>query len=173
MLFAHEDSPAFIVGGFQTALAAGRIVDRLTEAFTTGEGIGWHEHDHGCSTAARGSSASGYIGNLVQSWIPALDGVEAELEAGIRVADVGCGLGDSTLIMAQAFPNSQLRRLRLPRGVDRRARNARAREAGVADRCQFEVGEREGLSGHATTTSSRCSTRCTTWATRPARRGTC
>jgi ubiquinone/menaquinone biosynthesis C-methylase UbiE len=106
LLFAQEDSPAFVVGGFQTALAAGRIVDRLANAFRTGDGIGWHEHHHqvfhGCARFYR----AGYLHNLVQSWIPALDGLQARLEAGIRVADIGCGLGYSTTIMAKAFPNS-------------------------------------------------------------------
>ena len=106
LLFAQEDSPAFVVGGFQTALAAGRIVDRLANAFRTGDGIGWHEHHHqvfhGCARFYR----AGYLHNLVQSWIPALDGLQARLEAGIRVADIGCGLGYSTTIMARAFPNS-------------------------------------------------------------------
>ena len=107
MLFAQEDSPAFIVGGFQTALAAGRIVDRLTDAFRSGDGIGWHEHHPdmfpGCARFFR----VGYLNHLVQEWIPALDGVRERLEDGIRVADVGCGLGYSTTIMARAFPNSQ------------------------------------------------------------------
>ena len=106
MLFAQEDSPAFVVGGFQTALAAGRIVDRLTEAFRSGAGIGWHEHDHdmfrGCARFYR----VGYLNHLVQEWIPALDGVKRKLEAGARVADVGCGVGYSTIIMAKAFPES-------------------------------------------------------------------
>jgi SAM-dependent methyltransferase len=107
MLFAEEDSPAFIVGGFQIALAAGRIVDRLTESFKTGAGIGWHEHHegvhHGCARFYR----AGYIGNLLQTWIPALEGVQQRLENGIRVADIGCGLGHSTVMMAKAFPKSQ------------------------------------------------------------------
>ncbi|HET9865417.1 MAG TPA: hypothetical protein VFP37_18420, partial [Steroidobacteraceae bacterium] len=101
MMFAEEESPAFVVGGFQVALSAGRAVERLKQAFLTGEGIGWHEHDqgvfHGCARFFR----PGYIGNLVQQWIPSLDGVETRLKAGIRVADVGCGYGYSTILMAQ------------------------------------------------------------------------
>ena len=107
LAFADDSSPAFIVGGFQITLAAGKIKERLKEAFKTGAGIGWHEHDHevfhGCGRFYR----SGYIGNLVQQWIPALDGVEARLKSGIRVADVGCGHGHSTILMAQAYPKSQ------------------------------------------------------------------
>jgi SAM-dependent methyltransferase len=106
MLFAQEESPAFIVGGFQTALAAGRIVDRLTEAFKSGAGIGWHEHHPDMFPGCARFFKVGYLNHLVQEWIPALDGVEAKLKSGIRVADVGCGVGYSTLIMAKAFPNS-------------------------------------------------------------------
>ncbi len=139
MLFAQEDSPAFIVGGFQTALAAGRIVDRLTDAFRTGHGIGWHEHHPdmfpGCARFFR----VGYLNHLVQEWIPALDGVEKKLRSGIRVADVGCGVGYSTIIMAKAFPNSQFT------GFDYHADSiaaaiGHAREAGV-DNVSFEIGK--------------------------------
>jgi 2-polyprenyl-3-methyl-5-hydroxy-6-metoxy-1,4-benzoquinol methylase len=138
MLFAQEDSPAFIVGGFQTALAAGRIVDRLTDAFRSGHGIGWHEHHPdmfpGCARFFR----VGYLNHLVQEWIPSLDGVAARLEAGIRVADVGCGVGYSTLIMAKAFPNSQFV------GFDYHAESiaaaiGHAREAGLTN-VEFEIG---------------------------------
>ena len=138
LLFATEDGPAFIVGAFQTALAAGRIVDRLTEAFRTGEGIGWHEHDHALFHGVERFFRSSYLGNLVQAWIPALDGVEAKLRAGARVADIGCGHGASTIIMAQAYPNSQFVGFDShPASIE--AANARARGAGVADRCRFEV----------------------------------
>ena len=107
MMFAHEESPAFVVGGFQIALAAGRAFERLKQSFVTGEGIGWHEHDHGVFHGCARFFRPGYIGNLVQHWIPSLDGVKQRLEAGIRVADVGCGYGYSTILMAQAFPKSK------------------------------------------------------------------
>lgn len=145
MLFAQEDSPAFIVGGFQTALAAGRIVDRLTDAFRTGDGIGWHEHHPdmfpGCARFFR----VGYLNHLVQEWIPALDGVQARLEAGIRVADVGCGVGYSTLIMARAFPKSQFI------GFDYHAESidaatGHARDAGLTN-VRFEIGRAQDFPG--------------------------
>jgi SAM-dependent methyltransferase len=138
LAFAEEDGPAFIVGAFQTALAAGRIIDKLTDAFVSGRGIGWHEHDHELFHGIERFFRSSYVGNLVQSWIPALDGVEAKLKAGARVADVGCGYGASTILMAQAYPASQFI------GFDNHeasivAANERVRLAGVADRCRFQV----------------------------------
>ncbi|MBN1239793.1 MAG: methyltransferase domain-containing protein [Gammaproteobacteria bacterium] len=137
-VFADEDSPAFAVGGYQTAVSAGRVLDRLTEAFRTGEGIGWHEHDHGVFHGVERFYRSSYVGQLVQQWIPSLDGVEAKLEAGARVADVGCGHGASTILMAQAFPESEFIGFDYHEESIAQA-NARAKRAGVGDRCRFEV----------------------------------
>jgi 2-polyprenyl-3-methyl-5-hydroxy-6-metoxy-1,4-benzoquinol methylase len=146
MMFAHEESPAFVVGGFQIALSAGRAVDRLKQAFKTGEGIGWHEHDHGVFHGCARFFRPGYIGNLVQHWIPSLDGVEARLKAGIRVADVGCGYGYSTILMAQAYPKSSFVGFDYHReSID--AARLRAIEAGVADRVSFEVGGAKDFAG--------------------------
>ena len=146
MAFADEDGPAFIVGAFQTAVAAGRIVDKLTEAFRTGEGVGWHEHDHGVFHGVERFFRSSYLGNLIQAWIPALDGMEAKLRAGARVADIGCGHGASTIIMAQAYPNSRFVGFDShPESID--AANARARKAGIADRCRFEVAGAKNFPG--------------------------
>jgi SAM-dependent methyltransferase len=138
LAFAAEDGPAFIVGAFQMAVAAGRIVDRLTEAFRTGEGIGWHEHDHGVFHGVARFFRSSYTANLLPSWIPSLDGVEAKLRAGARVADVGCGHGSSTILMAQAFPASSFTGFDYHPASSAEA-TVKAREAGVADRCRFEV----------------------------------
>jgi SAM-dependent methyltransferase len=138
LAFATEEGPVFIVGAFQVALSAGRIVDKLTEAFRTGEGVGWHEHDHGLFHGVERFFRSSYLGNLIQSWIPGLDGVEAKLRAGARVADIGCGHGASTIIMAQAYPASRFIGFDShPASIE--AANARARAAGVAERCRFEV----------------------------------
>src|SRR5687768_7271628 len=138
MLFAQEESPAFIVGGFQTALAAGRIVDRLTDAFKSGDGIGWHEHHPDMFPGCARFYKVGYLNHLVQDWIPALDGVVPKLKAGIRVADVGCGVGYSTLIMAKAYPNSHFT------GFDYHVESIaaaleHAREAGIQN-VSFEIG---------------------------------
>src|SRR5260221_607024 len=104
---ANEESPAYIPGAFQLALGSLAAVPRLVESFRTGAGMGWHEHDeavfHGCEKFFRPS----YAANLVSSWIPALDDVKLKLETGARVADVGCGKGASTLLMARAFPKSE------------------------------------------------------------------
>jgi 2-polyprenyl-3-methyl-5-hydroxy-6-metoxy-1,4-benzoquinol methylase len=148
LMFADENSPAFVVGGFQIALAAGRVVEKLTDAFRTGAGIGWHEHDHavfhGCARFYRAS----YIGNLVQTWIPSIDGMNEKLERGIRVADVGCGLGASTILMAQAFPNSNFIGFDYHReSID--AANLAAQRAGVADRCRFEVASAQDYPGNS------------------------
>ncbi len=148
MLFADENSPAFVLGGFQIALAAGRIVDRLSDAFCTGEGIGWHEHDHGVFEGCARFFRPSYIANIAQNWIPALDGVQARLEAGIRVADIGCGHGTSTIIMAQAYPNSRFFGFDYHKESIESARRA-ALAAGVADRCTFEVGGSHDYAGHS------------------------
>jgi SAM-dependent methyltransferase len=104
---ANEDSPAYLPGAFQLALGSLAAVPRITEAFHSGAGMGWHEHDeavfHGCEKFFRPN----YAANLINSWIPALEGVQAKLEADARVADVGCGKGASTVLMAKAFPKSQ------------------------------------------------------------------
>jgi hypothetical protein len=100
---AQEGSPAFIPGAFQ--LATGLIKDepKISEAFRSGAGVGWHEHHHDLFSGTERFFRPGYVANLVESWIPALDGVQAKLEAGGLVADVGCGHGASTVIMAQAY----------------------------------------------------------------------
>ncbi len=105
---ANEDSPAYLPGAFEFALGTLAAVPRMVDAFRTGEGMGWHEHNegvfHGCEKFFR----PGYAANLVSSWIPALDGVKARLEAGARIADVGCGKGSSSILMANAFPRSEV-----------------------------------------------------------------
>ena len=105
MLFDPK-SPAFVLGGFEVALAAAGSRQRLTQAFRSGAGIGWHEHDEHVSCGTARFFGGSYRGNLVSSWIPALAGVQAKLHKGARIVDVGCGHGISTLLMAEAFPRS-------------------------------------------------------------------
>ena len=102
----NDESPACIVGGFIGLGAATRILPRHLEAFRTGQGVGWHEHDPDMFEGVARFFKPGYLANLVDAWLPSLDGVIAKLERGAVVADVGCGHGESTIIMAKAFPRS-------------------------------------------------------------------
>ena len=119
LALAQEGSPAFVPGAFQLVTSLIKDEEMIGRAFRTGEGVGWHEHHHDLFAGTERFFRPGYSANLISSWIPALDGVSDKLEAGALVADVGCGHGASTIIMAQAFPRVDLRRLRLPRRVDR------------------------------------------------------
>ena len=105
---ANEDSPAYLPGGFEVALGALASVPRITECFRTGAGMGWNEHNpdviHGCEKFFR----PGYAAHLVSAWIPALGGVQERLERGGRIADIGCGRGASTLLMAEAYPKAEV-----------------------------------------------------------------
>ncbi len=146
LAFALDGSPAFMAGAFQVAVAAGRRLDTLTRAFQTGDGIGWHEHDHELFHGIERFFRTSYAAHVVPHWIPALSGVEARLQAGARVADIGCGFGASTILMAQAYPASVFI------GFDTHvesiaAATERACDAGVSDRCRFEVADADGFPG--------------------------
>jgi SAM-dependent methyltransferase len=143
---ADEKSPAFLPGAFQVALAATKAVPKLIEAFRTGEGMGWHEHDHELFHGTERFFRPGYAAHLVGEWIPALSGVEERLKAGARVADVGCGHGASTVLMAQAYPKSTFAGFDYHEGSIQTAR-ARAREAGVMERVDFEVAHAKDYPG--------------------------
>src|SRR5271157_4119424 len=133
---ANEDSPAYLPGAFQLALGALNAVPRIAESFRSGAGMGWHEHDdgvfHGCEKFFR----PGYAANLVSTWIPALHDVKAKLESGARIADVGCGKGASTLLMAKAFPKSRFHGFDYHDKSIEAAREAAQRE-GLAERATF------------------------------------
>jgi SAM-dependent methyltransferase len=146
LALAQDASPAFIPGAFEIAVAQFKAIPKVVEAFRTGGGLGWHEHDEALFHGTERFFRPGYAANLVDSWIPALDGVQQKLEAGARVADVGCGHGASTVLMAQAYPRSRFV------GFDYHAPSiARAREAaelnGVAERVQFEVSSAKAYPG--------------------------
>jgi SAM-dependent methyltransferase len=143
-MLADESSPLYVNGLFE--LLQSMFVDEpaISERFRTGMGLGWHEHDprlfEGCERFFR----PGYNANLVKSWIPALTGVEEKLRRGASVADVGCGLGASTIIIAQAYPNSRFH------GFDYHAESIalareRAKAAGVSDRVTFEVASAKSI----------------------------
>ena len=104
---AVEDSPAYLPGAFHIVSAVIKDEPKLTEAFRSGDGVGWDEHDAALFVGTERFFRPNYAANLVSSWIPAMNGVEAKLKDGIRVADIGCGHGASTILMAQAYPKSQ------------------------------------------------------------------
>jgi SAM-dependent methyltransferase len=143
---ANEDSPAYLPGAFELALGSLAAVPRIADSFRNGAGMGWHEHAddvfHGCEKFFR----PGYAANLVSAWIPALDGVKHKLKAGARVADVGCGKGASTLLMAQAFPKSRFIGFDYHSKSIEAARES-AKRAGVADRVSFEVSRAKDFPG--------------------------
>ncbi|HXE14645.1 MAG TPA: class I SAM-dependent methyltransferase [Bryobacteraceae bacterium] len=143
---ATEDSPAYLPGAFELALGALAAVPRITESFRTGAGMGWHEHVdgvfHGCEKFFRPS----YAANLMSSWIPSLGGVKEKLDTGAKVADVGCGKGASTLLMAQAFPKSQFF------GFDSHDKSIQAAREyaqgqGLTERLTFEVAKAKEFPG--------------------------
>jgi 2-polyprenyl-3-methyl-5-hydroxy-6-metoxy-1,4-benzoquinol methylase len=142
-----ETSPAFVPGGFQAMTAAMRIEPRLLEAFRSGEGVGWHEHDAGLFAGTERFFRPGYNANLVGKWIPALTGVEARLEAGAKVADVGCGHGASTIIMARAYPKSTFYGFDYHGPSIEHARRVAA-DAGLEKRVIFEVAEAKAYPGN-------------------------
>jgi SAM-dependent methyltransferase len=143
---SDESSPAFLPGFFQVAL--GSVIDspRVTEAARSGEGVGWHEHNHDVFEGIERFFRPGYNANVVPSWLPALDGVVEKLERGISVADIGCGHGSSTVLMAEAFPNSTFFGSDIHEGSIETARK-RAEAAGVAGRVTFEASPASSYSG--------------------------
>jgi len=143
---ANEESPAYLPGAFELALGSLAAVPRIADSFRTGAGMGWHEHVdgvfHGCEKFFRPC----YVANLLSAWIPAMPDAKAKLEAGARVADIGCGKGASTLLMAKAFPKSRFF------GFDYHdksieAAREQARRDGLADRVTFEVAKAKEFPG--------------------------
>ena len=146
LALAHDDSPAFIPGAFQLVAAIVKDEPHITERFRSGEGFGWHEHDHDLFEGTERFFRPGYLSNLVDSWLPSLDGVVEKLEAGAHVADIGCGHGASTILMAQAYPAATFVGTDYHEGSIEAARRA-AERAGVADRVTFEASAAKALSG--------------------------
>lgn len=138
LLLAVDTGPAYLPAAYQ--VIASTVVDepQLRETFRTGFGFGWHQHDGGLFEGTERFFRPSYAANLITSWIPALDGVEAKLKAGAQVADVGCGHGASTILMAQAYPNSHFTGFDYHEPSIHRAREA-AEAAGMADRVHFAV----------------------------------
>ena len=145
-VLANPDGAIYAPGAFVLALGALHAEPAITERFRSGDGLGWHEHNEDVFVGCEQFFRPGYIANLVPSWIPALDGVEDKLRAGARVADIGCGLGASTVLLAKEYPASSFF------GSDYHARSIelagkRAADAGVAGRASFEVAGAAQFSG--------------------------
>ncbi|MGW7364162.1 class I SAM-dependent methyltransferase [Streptomyces sp. NPDC054841] len=135
-----------VSAAFLIVLGYLRAEPRITEAFRTGEGVGWHEHDEDVFVGCDAFYRPGYVAELIPSWIPALDGVDAKLTAGARVADLGCGLGSSSLLLAEAYPHTTVV------GADYHAKSIelarkKAAGAGVTDRVTFEVATAQTFGG--------------------------
>jgi len=145
-VMTNEENAAYLPGAFILATSALRAVPTLVDRFKTGDGFGWHEHHEDLFRGTELFFRPGYIANLVSAWIPALEGVEDKLNAGAKVADVGCGLGASTILMAKAFPNSEFFGFDYH---DKSIESARkkAETAGVGDRVKFEVAASKAFPG--------------------------
>lgn len=145
-VLAEEESPTAMMAGYELIAAVWAAVDKLAHAYTTGEGIAWHQHDPRLFSGVARFYGTMYRNSLLTEWLPAVDGLIERLQSGIRVLDVGCGLGVPTIMLAEAFPNSTFV------GVDYheesiRLAQAAAQEAGVADRVRFEVADATAYAG--------------------------
>lgn len=146
LVLARPDGPVYVPGAFELAAGTQQTEQRIVAAFRSGDGVGWHEHDGGAASGCARFLRAGQVGSLVQSWLPALDGVEVKLRSGARVADIGCGAGESTVLMAGAYPDAVFA------GSDPHAASvARARAsadaAGVGSRVRFEVATASDFAG--------------------------
>src|ERR1700749_3050666 len=135
---AVDNSPAYLPGAFQIISACFHDAEKIEEAFKSGKGVGWHEHHHDLYHGTERFFRPNYIANLTTSWIPALIGVEEKLKQGAKIADIGCGLVSSTILMAKAYPKSQLFGFDYHEQSIEMARAAAAKE-GVGDRITLEV----------------------------------
>jgi SAM-dependent methyltransferase len=138
LALADENSPVFLPGFFEIVSACIKDEPKVTEAFRTGKGLGWHEHDHCLFAGTERFFRPNYRAHLIGEWIPALGDVDSRLKAGAKVADVGCGLGTSTILMAQAYPKSTFVGFDYHPASIEMARNA-AGKAGLSERVKFEV----------------------------------
>ncbi len=146
-VFVDEDSPTFVCGGFEIFAALAQDIDKLERTFTSNSGLGWHEHSAGLYSGTERFFRPGYNANLVSSWIPTLTDVDRKLRDGARVADIGCGYGSSTIVMAKAYPKSEFYGFDYhPQSIE--AARKRAEDAGVADRVHFERAGAKDYPGH-------------------------
>ena len=146
MALADEQSPVFLPGFFQMLGSCFRDEPKISEAFRTGKGVGWHEHDHALFAGTERFFRPNYRAHLMTEWIPALGDTEGKLKQGAKVADVGCGLGTSTILMAQAFPKSTFVGFDYhPRSIE--LATEAAAKAGVGDRVKFEIAKAKDFPG--------------------------
>jgi SAM-dependent methyltransferase len=143
---ADENSPVFLPGFFEVVDACMKGVPKITDAFRSGKGVGWHEQDACLFAGTERFFRPNYRAHLVKEWIPALTGVDAKLKAGGKVADVGCGLGTSTVLMAQAYPKSTFIGFDYHQRSIELARESAAK-AGVGDRVKFEIAKAKDYPG--------------------------
>jgi 2-polyprenyl-3-methyl-5-hydroxy-6-metoxy-1,4-benzoquinol methylase len=145
-VLADPGSPAFLVGAMTIAASTAKDEEKVREAFTTGSGLAWHEHHHDLFHGTERLFKPGYVANLVDQWIPALDGVEDVLRGGGAIADLGCGHGASSILLAQSYPNATIAGFDYhPDSIE--VARKRAADAGVADRVRFEVASAQDFPG--------------------------
>ena len=147
MVLALEESPVFMAPAFEVAASFWLDENQIVETFRSGKGLGWHAHNHRLFCGTESFFRTGYRANLVSAWLPALDGMVERLKRGARVADIGCGHGASTIVMAQAYPKSTFV------GVDYHDESIatarrRAAEQGVTGNVTFEVKSATEFGGH-------------------------
>jgi SAM-dependent methyltransferase len=145
-VFADEKSPVFVAGAFEVVASMFKDEPKITDAFRSGKGVGWHEHSQCLFRGTERFFRAGYAANLVPSWLPALTGVCDKLKRGAKVADVGCGHGASTVVMAKEYPKSSFIGFDYHAPSVERARAA-AREAGVEKNCRFDVADSKKFPG--------------------------
>jgi len=146
LALAVDESPVNLQGAFSVISSTYNDWEHLADAFQTGRGVGWHEHHHSLFSGTDRFFRPGYRSHLISEWIPALDGVEQRLKAGAKVADIGCGFGSSTILMAQAFPSSRFFGFDYHDASVEAARRA-AEAAGLAGRLTFEVASAKAFDG--------------------------
>lgn len=146
MAFADEDSPVYVMGGYHVVSSAFKDRDKITERFRSGAGFGWHEHDPELFLGTEQFFRPGYRAHLVAEWLPALEGVDDKLRAGGKAADIGCGHGVSTVIMAKAYPESEFWGFDYHDGSVERAKELAAAE-GVGDNVSFDTASAKDYPG--------------------------
>ena len=146
MAFADENSPVFLLGGYSLIGSVYKDRSKIAERFRAGEGFGWHEHDPDLFVGTEQFFRPGYRAHLVAEWIPALEGVEEKLRTGAKVADIGCGHGISTVLLAQAYPESTIHGFDYHDASIARAKEIAAAE-GVEDNTEFAVASAKDYPG--------------------------